>query len=461
MKRSRFGFTGRAVVIVIVVLLLADGAAGALLLRQNRDNLRQQIDARMLDIANSAAALLDGDALGRLTAEDAGTPEYQAVYDTLATFQRHIDLAYIYGIRAGGDGTFSFTVDPDPVAPGEFGQPIVSTPALQAAAAGTPGVDAEPHSDDWGRFYSAYSPVYDSAGRIAGIVGVDFDADWYDAQLQRSSRTVAVIIALSVVLGALLLVALTGSFRKRFRDLGKELTTLADDMETLTREAERSMAVYDADGDGIDDDAPQPPTAEAKRAKVYITGDEISALGERIRTLQGQLRDYLAYTRRQACTDALSGVGSRAAYLEMLQKTQKHFDDGTANFCLTVFDVDGLKSVNDNLGHVAGDRLIAICAKAIVAAFGDDHVYRIGGDEFVAVRVGCGEAEIDAWSAALDEELARRQAKAPELPIGLSWGSAVYDPATDPDFRSVFARADRDMYETKEAHHRAAAQQRA
>ena len=460
MKRNRLGYTGKTILIVILALLLTDFLLGYALLRQNRESMKELIDGRVLDVAKTAAAMLDGDVLSRLQKEDEGTPEYQKVYDTLAFFQNNFSLSYIYGIRDDGDGTFSFTVDPDPDDPDDFGETVVTTEALIRASKGTPGVDQVPFTDEWGRFYSAYCPVYDSAGSIAGIVGVDFDADWYDAEIRQNTTTILLISLLSLLLGAMLVLVLSSRYRRRFRALGGELTALAEDMEEMTAEMERGGEIFDGDGDGdgLDDDLDPALRSPAERGggpqEEFLSGDEFSALSRKIRGLQARLREYMTFTQQQAYTDALTGVGSRMAYLEMLQKTQKHFDDGTADFCLTVFDIDDLKGVNDNLGHEAGDRLIMLCAAAIVAAFGRDHIYRIGGDEFIAVRVGKGEADLRAWSAALGVELARRQTANPNLPVSLSWGSAVYDPATDPSFRSVFARADRAMYEVKEAHHR-------
>ncbi len=59
-----------------------------------------------------------------------------------------------------------------------------STDALYQASLGKPSVDKVPYEDSWGRFYSAYSPVFDSNGKVAGIVAVDFSADWYDKQIR-------------------------------------------------------------------------------------------------------------------------------------------------------------------------------------------------------------------------------------------------------------------------------------
>ena len=141
---------------------------------------------------------INGDELERLTAADMGTEEYERVLGVLRSFQKNIELDYIYGIRDNGNGTFSFTIDPSSQDPGEFNEPVVATQALKAAATGTPSVDQTPYADNWGRFYSAYSPVFDSRGEIAGIVGVDFNADRYDSRIG-SYRTVSLILLIAVL----------------------------------------------------------------------------------------------------------------------------------------------------------------------------------------------------------------------------------------------------------------------
>ena len=77
-----------------VFMLATNLALGAALMYQSRNAMKTQIDERMLDVVNTAAAMLDGDVLEKLTAEDKGTPEYQSVLDTLVRFRDNIDLAY-------------------------------------------------------------------------------------------------------------------------------------------------------------------------------------------------------------------------------------------------------------------------------------------------------------------------------------------------------------------------------
>ena len=68
-------------------------------------------------------------------------------------------------------------LSPDPAA---FGEEVVVSSGLIKAGKGEPAVDDAPLADRWGNYYSSYSPVFDSSGGVAGVIGVDFDAEWYD-----------------------------------------------------------------------------------------------------------------------------------------------------------------------------------------------------------------------------------------------------------------------------------------
>ena len=449
MRKVKISFTGKTVLAVILALLLADSVLGFVLIRQNRATMRAATNARMLDVANTAAAMVDGDALKALTAEDANSNLYRRIYNQLRLFQDNIELEYIYAVNIEPDGTFTFNIDPSD-SPGTFGSPVVSTPALIRASQGTPSVDDKPYTDAWGSFYSAYSPVYDSRGEIAGVIAVDFSAHWYRQLLAKSTVTVLLISSLSVLLGAGIAALVTRGLRRRFHALSGELSSLAKDMAGLTRDIERNAR----ENTGVEPEDGAESVTEVAALSETATGDEIAALGEKIRGMQRELRDYLSYAREQAYIDALTGLGSKTAYLEMLRATQRHFDDGTAEFTLTVFDINDLKGVNDNYGHEVGDLVIQDVARAIVAAYGSDHIYRIGGDEFIAVRAHTGELDTAKWSAALTEELARVNTEHPDMPLSVSWGSAVYDRAVDADYRAVFKRADEEMYRRKNEYYR-------
>ncbi len=186
-KISNVQLSTRIMWLVLTVLLVSESLVCAAAVFQARASIKASVRQRMIDIANCAAWSVDGDILKNLTAQDIGTPEYQQVYDALAVFRDNIELRYVYGIKDEGDGRFTFTVDPAFGDPAEFGEELVVTEGLVMASQGIPSVDLQKYTDKWGTFYSAYSPVLDSDGNLAGIIGADFGEEWFEDQINNQT----------------------------------------------------------------------------------------------------------------------------------------------------------------------------------------------------------------------------------------------------------------------------------
>ena len=178
---------------VLVTILAAESALCIAAIAQSRAAIRNSVCQRMIDIAKCVAGSVNGDIHKDLTIEDYGNEKYNQVYDALAIFRDNVDLEYVYGIKIEEDGRFTFTIDPSVDDPAEFGGELETTVGLQKASLGTPSVDDKPATDEWGTFYSAYSPILDSHGQIAGLVGVDFSVDWFEGQLNRQTREMVII----------------------------------------------------------------------------------------------------------------------------------------------------------------------------------------------------------------------------------------------------------------------------
>ena len=114
----------------------------------SKKTLKEQINQRMLDVANTASAQLEGDIVKPLNIQDKDTEYYKNALNTLRSFQENIDLDYIYTINPEGNDKFSFAIDPDRDDPADFGEAIETTDALLKAYKGTPSVDKKPHSDN-------------------------------------------------------------------------------------------------------------------------------------------------------------------------------------------------------------------------------------------------------------------------------------------------------------------------
>lgn len=154
---------------------------------------------------------------------------------------------------------------------------------------------------------------------------------------------------------------------------------------------------------------------------------------------------------KRVYVDALTSVKNKGAFDDYARDLQGRLDGGDhVEFAIGVFDCDDLKAVNDQHGHDKGDEYIRAAAGLICRTFKRSPVFRIGGDEFVAVLQGedyrtrddladqfrcsraSSEADGEAW------EQAR-----------VSMGIAVFDSSTDASVGDVMRRADKAMYEQK------------
>lgn len=119
--------------------------------------------------------------------------------------------------------------------------------------------------------------------------------------------------------------------------------------------------------------------------------------------------------------------------------------------CVAVVDVDGLKPINDTLGHASGDAVIRAAAGAIRSLVrADDLVFRWGGDEFLVVLVGVSDEEAKRRLAMLNELLARVPVPGcPEpLTVSVSFGVAPF--SAELPLERAIDNADAAMYERKE-----------
>lgn len=407
-------------ILICAFLLSVNITLGYLLTANSSAAIRTQIESRMLDVSNTAAAMLDGDALKELQAEDKDTPEYQAALKTLSYFESNIELEYIYCVRDMGDRNFVFMIDPDPESPGAFGDHIPYTDALYQASLGTPAVDQEPYEDQWGRFYSAYTPVFDSDHQVSGIVAVDFSAEWYEHQVSNQIVTTLEISGISVLFAALIIVLITARYRKRFRYLLDEMNLVSEGIETLVHEV-----------------SPGVETVEQKNEDASRAYDEMKELGNKVHSLQNKLSERIAFVRSLAYIDGMTGLGNRSAYEDHVKRLDEEIRRGTAAFAVVILDLNGLKEINDKQGHEKGDEAIIETASLIKRVFHDGKQYRIGGDEFIVILEGA-YADVPSRLEGMREK-----------GVSLSGGCAVYAAGTDLDYHMVFNRADEAMYADK------------
>ncbi|MBQ7636589.1 MAG: methyl-accepting chemotaxis protein [Lachnospiraceae bacterium] len=138
------------------------------LLTQNRNET--------LDVAKMAANNIDGDQFERVVKNGYGS-DYDVIHKELSGFLEGETVLYVYTYARDSNGKLIFIIDSDPEEPAAYGDEAEEQPEVDSALKGTPAVTDEPVTDDWATAYNAYAPIYNSAGKVVGVVGVDLDAD--------------------------------------------------------------------------------------------------------------------------------------------------------------------------------------------------------------------------------------------------------------------------------------------
>ena len=175
--------------------------------------------------------------------------------------------------------------------------------------------------------------------------------------------------------------------------------------------------------------------------------DEISDLTNSFSEMVAALDEKNRMITAIAYQDGLTGVKNSNAYRDFEKRINEEIKEGKAKFAVILMDVDKLKMINDNLGHEAGDRIIIGCCYTLCKGFSHSPVFRVGGDEFVAIALGEDyEKRFEIYEKLRDHKILVKNTK-----YDYSIGLATYEPELDQCFKDVFARADQEMYLNKKA----------
>lgn len=148
--------------------------------------------------------------------------------------------------------------------------------------------------------------------------------------------------------------------------------------------------------------------------------------------------------KKLAYTDSLTGLSNRTAFIEELSSVAV----SDARTGVAMIDINNLKSINDNEGHLRGDYAIIACANILKKVMKPNSVFRIGGDEFVViVKETPGkklETYLNRWEL-LQEEMNKCQ----DCKIDFAYGYAIYSAGEDRNLFATVERADKEMYKCK------------
>jgi diguanylate cyclase len=198
---------------------------------------------------------------------------------------------------------------------------------------------------------------------------------------------------------------------------------------------------------------------EMKRQQQHQSSEHSRQLEERIHAMEAESRElrlHLAQQEQLASRDALTELPNRAAYDRRVRQEvdvwRDAVDQGSnTGLCLVVADVDHFKHINDNYGHLAGDKVLRILAKEISARVRQtDFVARYGGEEFVVLlnNIALVDAEKLMNNVRQKIEKCPFHFKEKQVQITMSFGIAEFARNDMPE--TAFERADKALYRAKQ-----------
>lgn len=181
---------------------------------------------------------------------------------------------------------------------------------------------------------------------------------------------------------------------------------------------------------------------EISATPVEIEGKMRCLASMRDITARKQMEEGLEYLRQR---DPMTGVYNRAYFESDIMRMQT---DKCCNIGIFVCDVDGLKLINDTLGHSRGDELLRRVAELLSGGVKTpNYVARIGGDEFAVVLFDTTKDQIEKLDQFYRMQVTAYNHASPELPLSLSLGWAMCE--GNMHMESIFKTADNKMYRQK------------
>ncbi|KQT52068.1 histidine kinase [Aureimonas sp. Leaf454] len=163
-------------------------------------------------------------------------------------------------------------------------------------------------------------------------------------------------------------------------------------------------------------------------------------------TARKKAEAYLEYLGKH---DVLTKLFNRSFYVDELNRIERR---KTERFTVLVADLNGLKALNDGLGHAAGDTLLRRAGEVFKEAVGKPwNAARIGGDEFAVLMPGAGREEGQALLGVIEGLCEINNQFYPGEPLSLSMGCASARPGER--LEDTVKRADLRMYEAKRRHY--------
>jgi diguanylate cyclase len=251
--------------------------------------------------------------------------------------------------------------------------------------------------------------------------------------------------------------------RRALRDTGERLEQAINKLMTAIGEAGNDSAHYSealADFSGRLDATGDKAEIRQIIADVLL---ETKRMAEQHHKLQDELngsalemqelRESIKDARREALTDALTGIANRKAFDERLREEIEDANSDTTPLSLLLIDIDHFKQFNDSYGHQFGDQVLKLVARTFTECIkGRDFAARYGGEEFVILlpKTELGNAVTLAnqiRETVAKKKIVNRQSGQNLGHITISIGASQLQPGESDE--GIISRADQALYVAK------------
>lgn len=215
---------------------------------------------------------------------------------------------------------------------------------------------------------------------------------------------------------------------------------------------------------GISVSIPMAPLRNIEQARViqlslahfflWVVGLTIIGVGTKRLRMQTKKREEAEEAiRALSITDELTGLHNRRGFLSLAGQQLKLADRNKRGILLYFADLDGLKWINDTLGHEEGDKALMEAADVLKETFRtSDIIARLGGDEYAALALDTSEANSEIFTARLQSLIdTRNKQEHRRYRLSISAGCSYYDPENPVSMDELMASADKLMYEQKQS----------
>jgi diguanylate cyclase (GGDEF)-like protein len=182
-----------------------------------------------------------------------------------------------------------------------------------------------------------------------------------------------------------------------------------------------------------------------------------SILWGRKRAILGNCMDLSERKRMEeeihslSITDSLTGLHNRRGFLTLAEQQLKISNRGEGGMLLFFADLDGMKWINDTMGHEEGDRALTDVAVMLKETFrASDIIARTGGDEFAILTIDTTGISPEIIMTRLQDKVDKHNNERDRrYKISISMGTAYYDPENPCSLDELMSRADKLMYDQK------------